>query len=254
MLSADDITRCVCTGKIHIKFVVNTDWSRDGSLMLTCSQDKSVGLHRRSVGGDFAMDLVTQLRFAETPECAIFVPADRLPSEWYRGSNIDAESGAGGDPFMVVALRGVCYLLYINCVTYEMHRVSLNEHEWDEHVSFTVLHLALSPCGKYIVAATDKDMHIVYKVGTRVRVQVLAGGHSSDTYARPKVAWDSTSSYLYCNSQSDFAMCVYSLCSGRVVSSLKHHTGQIRDIASHPSDRLLLTASYDHTVAQWAYQ
>lgn len=36
-------------------------------------------------------------------------------------------------------------------------QVSLNEKDWDTHVSFTVMSLAASPDGKYLLGATDKS-------------------------------------------------------------------------------------------------
>jgi WD40 repeat protein len=266
--------QAVWTGRLHTKFVVNVDWSPCGDFLLTCSQDKSVALHRPKKS-PLELEVVTHLRFQDTPECAVFVPPESVPAEWLldeaaataagteeksSGIAVVAASASASDtlssrasapPFMVIALRGLSTLLYVNCITLASHKVSLNEHDWDSHVSFTVLHLALSPCRRFLVAATDKDMHIVYQCGTNERMQVLAGGHSSDSYGRPKVAWDCTSSYLFCNSQGDNSLHVYSLCSGRVVGTLRHHTGQIRDIASHATRRALLTASYDHSVAEW---
>ena len=37
------------------------------------------------------------------------------------------------------------------------HQVSLNENEWDTHVSFTVMAMAASSDGKYLLGATDKS-------------------------------------------------------------------------------------------------
>lgn len=247
----------VWTSRIHTKFVVNVDWSPCGTFLLTCSQDKSVALHRPKLS-PLEMEVVTQLRFPDTPECAVFVPSASVPSDWLQTESSSATSEAEDRsvalaPFMVISLRGLSHLLYVNCHTLVSHKVALNEHEWDTHVSFTVLHLALSPCKRFLVAATDKDIHIVYRCGTNERMQVLAGGHSSDAYGRPKVSWDCTSSYIFCNSQGDNNLHVYSLCSGRIVGTLRHHTGQIRDIACHSTRRALLTASYDHSVAEWVH-
>lgn len=36
-------------------------------------------------------------------------------------------------------------------------QVSLNENDWDTHVSFTVMSMAASSDGKYLLAATDKS-------------------------------------------------------------------------------------------------
>ena len=244
LLCAGQVDIAVWTDKPHNKYVVNVAWSPCGTHLLSCSQDKSIALYKPH-SEPLRLELVSHLRFVDTPESAVFVPAESVPAAW----NAEGPS----DIFIVAALRGVPYLLYVNCRTLEQHRVSLNEHDWDEHVSFTVLHLALSSCGRLLAAATDRDMHVVYRCGTNKRVQVLAGGHSADSYGRPKVAWDNTSNYLYSNSQSDHNLCVYALSSGRVVASLPQHRGQIRDIYCSSDSRNVLTASYDHTVVEWTY-
>jgi hypothetical protein len=57
---------------------------------------------------------------------------------------------------------------------YAQRNVSLNEAEWDTHVSFNPLNLSLSPDRKYLLVATDKNMHIVLRVGTNKRLRTLA--------------------------------------------------------------------------------
>ena len=49
----------------------------------------------------------------------------------------------------------------------EERLVSLNNEAWDTHVSFTVLALAPSPCQRFLLAATDRDRHVVFEAGTR---------------------------------------------------------------------------------------
>lgn len=48
----------------------------------------------------------------------------------------------------------------VSCVV--DRQVSLNEKDWDTHVSFTVMSLAASPDGKYLLGATDKSRHGLY--------------------------------------------------------------------------------------------
>lgn len=43
-------------------------------------------------------------------------------------------------------------------------KVSLNEKEWDTHVSFTVMSMAASGDGKYLLAATDKSRYNYHSV------------------------------------------------------------------------------------------
>ena len=61
-------------------------------------------------------------------------------------------------PFLIVASRNVAFLSYINCSSFEKINVSLNNALWDEHVSFTVLSLAVSPCQQFLLAATGRPL------------------------------------------------------------------------------------------------
>jgi WD40 repeat protein len=121
-------------------------------------------------------------------------------------------------------------------------------------VSFTPLYLALSPNMKYLLIATDKNMMFVVQVGHSKRLRLLAGGHSCGDYGKPKVSWDSTGKYIYCNSDEGNTVCVYSLASERPVANLRCHKGTVRDVVCHPDNmkRLLITASYDKSVQIWS--
>ncbi|CAN0528203.1 unnamed protein product, partial [Ectocarpus sp. 8 AP-2014] len=59
-------------------------------------------------------------------------------------------------------------------------KVSLNEKEWDTHVSFTVMSMAASGDGKYLLAATDKSRQLP-QPGSNARVRTLMG-HTTDDY------------------------------------------------------------------------
>jgi WD40 repeat protein len=171
-------------------------------------------------------------------------------------TSTEAESFQLDLPFLVVGLRGVPYLLYLSLQTLHSYRVSLNENDWDTHVSFVPLALSLSNHGKYLAVATDKDMHLIFETGTNRRIRVLAGGHQCDGYGKPKIAWDSSDLYLFTNSQSDYLLHVYSLASGKELSSFRsqfnQHTGQIRDLRVCSIKRRLLTTSFDRAVIEWS--
>jgi hypothetical protein len=52
-------------------------------------------------------------------------------------------------------------------------QVPLNAAAWDAHVSFNVLHLAPSPDGTHLLAATDAHRHVVYVAGTNTHARLL---------------------------------------------------------------------------------
>jgi WD40 repeat protein len=209
------------------------------------------------------LELITHLRFNETPECACFAPTDLILPHLIESARATSTSTSSSSfdiyqsdlPFLIVGLRDVPYLLYLSLQTLQTFRISLNEHDWDTHVSFTPLALSLSHHQKYLAVATDKDLHIVYHLGTNTRVRVLGGGHQCDSYGKPKIVWDLTDLYLYCTSQGDYLLHLYSLTNSKEVTkerqSLNVHKGQIRDLCYHPTERRLLTTSFDRTVVEW---
>lgn len=154
---------------------------------------------------------------------------------------------------LIVGLRGVPYLVYLNVNTMQQRSVSLNENEWDNHVSFTPLYLSLSPDGKYVLVATDKNIHIVLQVGSNRRVRTLSG-HGCGDYGKPIAVWDYTGQYIYCNSEEEHVLYVYSIAAQRVEQRIKGHSGIIRGVATHPKKALVATASYDKSVGVWVYE
>ena len=132
--------------------------------------------------------------------------------------------------------------------TLPCRHVSLNEHAWDRHVSFSPLQLSLSPCQRLLLVATDNNMHIVLRAGTNRRLRTLVG-HTCGQYGKPAVCWDNgtgtgtgwdhavevgvtgtgalpISRYVYSNSQDSAVVMVYSVASGRVVAELGAANGR----------------------------
>ena len=149
---------------------------------------------------------------------------------------------------LIIALRDTAHLTYLHCGTYEQRFVTLNETVWDTHCSFTPLHLAVSPNQKYLLIATDKNFHFIVKIGESKRLRLLAGGHSSGDFGKPRVSWDCTGKYIYCNNEDGVSITVYSISTEKPVRSLSAHTGSVRDVVCHPTESLVASASYDKSV------
>lgn len=167
-------------------------------------------------------------------------------------------------------MRGLPYLLYINSTTLAQREVWLNEREWDSHVSFAPLHLSLSPDSRYLLVCTDKHQHLLLKTGTNQRLRILTG-HASGDYGKPGnyirlllnfsnsivillllvAAWDPSGRYIYCNSEEESLLYVYSIAKERVVERLKGHTGIIRGLSVNPLTGQVATAAYDKSVILW---
>ena len=138
----------------------------------------------------------------------------------------------------------------MDCCSLAERQVSLNAQEWDTHVSFTALHLCASPCGRYLVVATDKNMHVMLVAGSSLRVRTFAG-HSCGDYGKPRLSFDPSGRYLFSNSEAESDVYVYSVASERAATVLQGHRGVVRDVCCHPLRRELLTASHDKTSIHW---
>ena len=102
-------------------------------------------------------------------------------------------------------------------------RVSLNARAWDAHVSFTVLHLAPSPCGRLLAAATDARRHVVYAAGASRAVRELSAP-VGDELTSPRVAWHPSGGVLFASSQQDATVHAWELADARGTVSYTHLT------------------------------
>ena len=201
-----------------------------------------------------------------TPECAVFAKnskknteistkvenlEEKINNDLVRKivvDEVEKEVEDGCDWELIIGLRDTPHLTYLHCETYEQRFVTLNESAWDMHCSFTPLHLAVSPNKKYLLIATDKNFHFIVKIGESQRLRFLAGGHSSGDFGKPRVSWDNTGKYVYCNNEEGTSISIYSVCTERSVRSLSVHTGSVRDVICHPTKPIMASASYDKSV------
>lgn len=166
---------------------------------------------------------------------------------------------------LIIGLRNSSSLIYHNCLTNSQVSVSLNERQWDTHASFTPLSLVLSPDNDYLAIATDKNYHIVYKLGTNERVAFLAE-HSCGEFGKPVLTWDSTSKYIYSNTEASFEILLYSVRIGKVIKRLQNgHKGSVRslfyflhgnssneELVNAPSKGFMLSCSFDKSIILWS--
>lgn len=210
------------------------------------------------------LEKINTTRFLSTPESIVFVgssvllgnltDATEFSSISTSRSDLDHEEVPTGTEdaafHLIVGLRDVPYLVYLDCTSFKQKTVSLNEREWDTHVSFAPLHLSLSPDGRLLLVATDKSMHVVYRTGTNKRVRLLAD-HVCGEYGRPRVAWHPSGHYLYSTTDQDSSVLVYALGSERVVGRLNGHRGAVRSLAV-AKDGSLLSGSFDKSMRLWS--
>ena len=122
---------------------------------------------------------------------------------------------------------------------------------FDDHVSFAVMHLSVSPNGKYLVCATDASRNIIMEVGSAKILRNLYG-HKNDGFSQPKAVWSCNGQYIYGNTQDDNSIIVWDIASSSIVKKIDKncggHTGQVRDIFSSKRSDTLVSASYDKSV------
>jgi hypothetical protein len=112
-------------------------------------KSKAASSGRVAVNG-VCIDLRQRLRFESVPESLAFVrPAGQ------------------SSLFLLVALRDSCSLALVNTSSLAVASLSLNENEWDTHVSFNALHLAVGPDAATVAVSTDRDMHLVLRLEWR---------------------------------------------------------------------------------------
>ncbi|CAM9261991.1 unnamed protein product, partial [Phaeothamnion confervicola] len=160
--------------------------------------------------------------------------------------------GDGGAPTLVVSCRGLPHLTYVDCETLQQAKVSINDNAWDSHVSFSILGLTRSPAdgGRYLLAATDKSRHLLFRVGHSRHVRTL---HAplADGYFQPRCVFDASGRFAVGNAQQDNALHVFCLASQREVAVLLGHSGAVRDVHGDAASRRIVTASYDKSVRVW---
>mmetsp|Transcript_32531 Transcript_32531/g.41702 ORF Transcript_32531/g.41702 Transcript_32531/m.41702 type:complete len:252 (+) Transcript_32531:2-757(+) len=216
--------------KEHKKHVIDCRWSKDGMYYATASHDKSVVIYK--IDSDLSTSEKNTVYFTNTVEAIEF--------------------SAGEDLELIVAMRECASLVYINCATLDQRKVSINDADWDTHVSFTIMHLQRSPDDKYLLAATDKSRLIVYEVGSNRHLRLFYG-HTADEYFNPRAVWHQSGKYILANSQTNHEICVWCVASQNIVHRLQGHSKLVRDISHHQTENMLLTASYDGSVKIWKH-
>lgn len=246
----------------HKKWIVAVDWSTDGKSFATASHDGTVNLYHHI--SDDKYHLQRTYTFNSPVESIV----------WWSGTTQ-----------LFVALRETNWLYIIDmCNTQHLQqsqllRYNLN-NSGDTHVSFTVLHLSLSPDSNFLCCVTDRHRVILLAVGVttvstvdstpnnHIALQVLnIYDLTNDGYSTPRSCWSRGGRYLYVTSQQKNSIGVYDITAdGQRVGTLHSHTQIVRDICminssdqshnstngSHtPTKQRLISGGYDHTIKVW---
>eukprot|EP01100_Stratorugosa_tubuloviscum_P014245 TRINITY_DN7499_c0_g1_i1.p1 TRINITY_DN7499_c0_g1~~TRINITY_DN7499_c0_g1_i1.p1 ORF type:complete len:398 (-),score=154.43 TRINITY_DN7499_c0_g1_i1:24-1217(-) len=216
----------------HKKYVVRAKWFHDGNGFVTGSYDKSICIYLKSDLNNNEnpnFSFVKQIEFSGNVE-AIEITKDNV---------------------LIVSIRGDNYLNYINLTgdqMFQIKRINMNLLG-DDHVSFTVLDLALSPSGSQLAASTDRSRIILFRTGTPVQLRNYYGAEN-DSYGQPRLCWHSTGKYIYATSQ-DNKIYVWDAITEKIVNKLQAHTKLPRDLCFHNQLSLLASCSFDKTIRIW---
>ena len=153
---------------------------------------------------------------------------------------------------IIIAERNQPFMTYINLDTQEKTEVSINNHDWDLHVSFCIIDLCLMHDEDYVVALTDKGRVIIFGYGKNTHIQVIYDGSMlSDSYYNGVVVVDREENHVL-TICPDYCIHVFSLYSGKEVAVLKGHSKTIRNMTCQRDlTTTLYTCSYDHSIRVW---
>lgn len=173
-------------------------------------------------------------------------------SRYYFKYTVDGIAIAPSHHTILLAERNQPFLTYINWTTQEKKEVSINQHDWDLHVSFCVTDIALMGDERYVVVLTDKSNVIVFPYERNEHVQSLfVSSMFSDSYYMGSISLDAREQNVILTC-SDHTIRVFSLYSGKEVDVLQGHSKLIRNMFYLNDIRpLLFSCSYDHTIRVW---
>ena len=252
----------------HTKYVRTVAWAPQQPILATSSADGTVHLYQVTKAPARSGETTT------TTTDSDYYQVTRRTSLHLTGP---VEALCFTLHHLVCFARGTPYLSYFDGHTFELtHRVNLNTNNnttttrssssnntvgafTDEHVSFCIMDLAVSPCGRYLAAATDASRNLILDAGTGQVLRSLYG-HQNDGYSQPKLAWSRNGQYLAGNTQHDAELVVWDIASSQIVQRLVATTTTgsggssarpIRDLrAGHGMD-CWVTTSFDKHTRLW---
>ena len=147
---------------------------------------------------------------------------------------------------LIVAERNNNHLIYCDIEKNTKRLFNLNEKQ-DDHVSFNVLRLEVSPSGRHVLVATDT--HRIFILGQDAILRNFYG-HTSDEMSTPRIGWDPSEKYIVSNSQKDCTCHVWNIASQRTELQLQGHGRAVRDLCVVGNQ--LFTVSYDQKLMVWS--
>ncbi|CBK19623.2 uncharacterized protein [Blastocystis hominis] len=129
--------------KLHEKAILRFKKSENLNIVLSTSYDNTVAVW--DIKEDGALHEVSRYYFKYTVDGIAIAPSHHT---------------------IILAERNQPFLTYIDWRTQAKKEVSINQHEWDMHVSFCITDCVLMGDERYVVALTDKSNVIVFPACT----------------------------------------------------------------------------------------
>lgn len=146
----------------------------------------------------------------------------------------EAEGGSGAVPEPAAA---------------EERRLNMNA-SGDDHVSFSAMHLALSPCGAFLLVSADNGRLIIWELEAWSQVRNLYG-LPTEQFHQFAAAFSASGRYIVAAAALG-AVLVYEVASAKVVATLRAHPGKnVRGLALDGTSNRLFTVSFDRMLKVW---
>mmetsp|Transcript_32004 Transcript_32004/g.52867 ORF Transcript_32004/g.52867 Transcript_32004/m.52867 type:complete len:440 (+) Transcript_32004:102-1421(+) len=160
-----------------------------------------------------------------------------------------------GSNNLVCYTRDTPYLSFFDLANdFQQTKINLNAANatggFEEHVSFAVMDMAVSPNGKHLALATDTSRNIIIDAVTGKQLRNLYG-HTNDSFSNPKIGWSSNGQYVFGNTQEGGALVVWDVASAEITTRLEGHKNPIRSLWSSPTSDTVVTTSFDKQTIVW---
>eukprot|EP00898_Chlorokybus_atmophyticus_P006853 jgi/Chlat1/7169/Chrsp57S06833 len=211
--------------RVHRKYVARVRWSLDGGCFATASYDNTVGIYDRP-SDENEYKLSKQLTFEGIIDGIAFLE----------------------NKVLVVAVRADNRLHFIH-VTEQFRDETFNMNaNNDEHVSFNVSDISVSPDGHLLLVSTDGPRMILFTIQPWKQVRNFYG-YVNEPLTQHRHAWHPDGRYIYATS-SDLSVYVYDIGTQKLVHKLAGHAGIVRDLSCNPDTGMLATVSFDKTITK----
>ncbi|EGD82210.1 hypothetical protein, variant [Salpingoeca rosetta] len=276
----------VQAGPKHRKYVVRVRWSPCGQYFATASYDGTAelwarGTSTRSKGDDGGSgngdnsgeeyERLQQFHFEGNVECVTFAPPLDTAADTGGdgddnnsddgdddGDDGDDNNGSGGDDGkegrpgqLLICARGECCLHVYDIACKQTDYINMNEL-LDDYVSFSAMDACVSPDGRYVLVATDRDRLILLSRQHKCLLKVFYGA-SNGQYSNPRCCFHPSGAYVYASSEANDVV-VWETTTQKVVQRLKGHSKVIRDMHMCSAHEMLVTCSYDKSVRFWGVE